>query len=199
MALGSWAQMLADAPEIETGSFTPLEEGKYPLKVTKCDLRQSKGGKDGFNITTEVIDGPGKGRKVFHTFWVSPESPKAMSFFFANMVTLGVTNAFFQTNPTNDQVAAKLVGATFEGVVTIDTSNESKPRNEIRYFNKLATDPNDPFSAPAAGGGVDPFAGFAPASAPTPEPATTPVEVEPAVTAPADPFATEGSTEEAPF
>jgi hypothetical protein len=191
--------MLADAPEIETGGFTPLEEGKYPLKVIKCDLRTSQKGKDGFNITTEVIDGPGKGRKVFHTFWVSPESPKAMSFFFANMVTLGVSNAFFQTNPTNDQVAAKLVDAVFEGVVTIDTSNESKPRNEIRYFNKLATDPNDPFSAPPAAAN-DPFAGFAPASAPTPEPATAPEPVETAAEVEVEaPEVTPAEAPEAPF
>lgn len=212
MALNTWAQMVADAPE--SAGFSLLPEGKYPLKVVKVEIRTSNNtGKEGFNLTTEVISGEYKGRKVFQTLWISPENPQAMSIFFANLLALGIPREFFKRNPSNAEVMQAINGSSFLGTVTIRTWN-GKDSNDLKYFDKLEGD-----AAFAGGGAPDPLAGFAPApsASPTPAPlpstpAPTPAPVvaeapavapepaveAPSVEAPADPFPAEESTDD-PF
>jgi hypothetical protein len=144
-----------------------------------------QGGKDGYNITTEVISGDKKGRKVFHTFWVSPDSEKAMQFFFRNMSVLGLPRAWFiNNNPSDEQILARLEGAKFQGTIGLD-KGANTPRNEIRFFDELPVDANDPFAAPPAGG--------APSGLPTTAAPTT------SVVSPIEPTGTPVGAPEPPF
>src|SRR5690606_269515 len=105
MPLKSWADMLKDS-ESETKSFDPLPDGTYDFFIEDAQHRKSSTDKDGYNITAVVENGPYKKRKVFNTFWISPDSPAALGIFFRQMRDLGLDNAFWASNPSNEQIVA---------------------------------------------------------------------------------------------
>lgn len=175
MPLKSWGQLADDAGEAGVG-FEPLAEGTYDFKITAAEHRRSQSQKDGYNITAEVESGPHKGRKVFNTFWVSPDSPIAMGIFFRQFTALGLDKNFFKSEPSDEQIVAGLQGKRFRGTISIREWN-GKKQNEVKN--------------------VDPPVGPAPASVGPAAPAAVPTPAAPApVAAPAvpagDPWA--GST-----
>jgi hypothetical protein len=181
MGLFNWSQLVADAPEMD---FSLLPDDKYPLKISKVEIRTSTNtGKTGFNITCDVISGEHKNRKLFHTFWLSPENPKAMGFFFADMGNLGIPRNFFLTNPSNETLMTQLKGRTFLGKVGTEEYN-GKESNKIQNISKLETVGGaGPAGGPPAPAGMAPApTGMAPA--PTAAPAPTPEPALPAATAP---------------
>lgn len=171
MGLSSWSQMLADAGD-SAKEFEPLNDGDYLLKVVKADAVVTSTQKDMFKVTTEVVGGPYNGSKVFTNLVVSPENPNAMGFFFRNMAAIGVPTTFFDSNPTNAAVAAKLVGCTFIGVVGQREYN-NKVSNEIKGYKK---DPNAAASGAAGVSGPPSAPGVTsgPPPAPVSAPATPP-------------------------
>lgn len=142
MPLKNWSQIVADAGD--TGkAFEPLPDGVYDFLITDAAYRPSQSGKDGYNITAQVESGPYKKRTVFNTFYVSPDSPSALGIFLRQMSVLGLDAAFFQREPSDDQIVAALKDKRFRGAVT--TSEwQGKKRNEL----KTVENPNP---APATG------------------------------------------------
>jgi len=168
--------MLNEAEKSGPIEFKALDPGDYDLVIEKAEYRQSQKGKDGYNITATVESGPHANRKVFNTFWVSPESPQAMSIFFRHMSILGLDKDFWNANPTDDQICAALTGKRFIGTLKKSEYN-GKERNEI---SNVAT----PRPAPAGAGPAVPGVPTPPvAPAPAPAAPTPPVQA-PAAPAP---------------
>lgn len=131
--------MLKDA-ESETKSFDPMPDGTYDLVVEKAEHRTSAKGKDGYNITAVVENGPYKNRKVFETFWISPDSPAALGIFFRQMRDLGLDNSFWASDPSNEQIVAALKGRRFQGTVNTEEYN-GKKNNRIQGVAKARGGP----------------------------------------------------------
>lgn len=194
MPLKSWKELRQEA-EVSggTGTFEPIPAGEYALVVTKTALNPSRNGKDGYEITATVESGPYQGRKVFNTFYVSPESPKAMGIFFRHMGVFGMGNDFWEAEPTDEQILANLENKRFTGRVIIETQEGRKPRNVLADVSEPSA--GGPAGVPQAGGvpTVPQVAAPAPAPAapaPTvpqaaPAPAPAPVAPAPAPVAPA--------------
>lgn len=53
------------------GDMLPLPRGNYRCRVTDGELVTSKGGTPGYTLTFTVDDGEHKGRKVWHTAWLT--------------------------------------------------------------------------------------------------------------------------------
>lgn len=172
MPLKTWDQLVEDAGDAGK-SFEPLNDGDYDFVITESSHRVSQTGKDGYNITAKVEAGPYKGRIVYNTFYISPDSPAALGIFFRQMAVLGLDAAFFKTNPTNEQITAALTNKHFRGSVTT-SEYQGKKRNEIRQVNP----PNPQVVAAAGSGGTPDMAKVTP-STPAPSLAT------PSVTTPA--------------
>lgn len=118
MPLSTWGQLVSDAEKSgNTGGFKPLDPGEYDFKITASELKKSQAGKTGFNITAEVEGGPYANKKLFNTFWVSPDSPTAMGIFFRQFAALGLDGDYFRGEPTDEKIVADLVGRRFHGVV----------------------------------------------------------------------------------
>lgn len=120
--------------QAEAPSFEPLPDGTYDFFVEKAEHRKSAKGKDGYNITAIVETGPYKKRKVFETFWISPESNAAMGIFFRQMGNLGLGNAFWDSEPDDDKIVAELAGKRFQGTVTTE-EYQGKKNNRINGVN----------------------------------------------------------------
>ena len=54
------------------GDMLPLPRGTYRCRVTDGELVASKGGTPGYSLTFTVDDGEHKGRKLWHTAWLTP-------------------------------------------------------------------------------------------------------------------------------
>lgn len=166
MATKSWAELMGSAEEPE--DFTPLPAGPYTVRVESCEVRPTKTQKTMFAVTYVVTEGPYAGRKIWQNLVVSPESPKAMGFFFADMAKLGASKEFFATEPAPEAVAAQIAGTTVQ--VTIGPQRNDPTRQEVKRIASL--DGAAPAAAPqfAAAQPVAP-APAAPAPAPRQAPA----------------------------
>lgn len=138
--------MLKDS-ESENKSFDPMPDGTYDFFIEAAEHRVSSTQKDGYNITAVVENGPYKNRKVFNTFYISPDSPAALGIFFRQMRDLGLDNSFWASEPSHDQIVAALKGKRFAGTVNTEEYN-GKKNNRIQGVAKARG------AAPVADSGV---------------------------------------------
>lgn len=54
------------------GDMRPLPRGTHRCRVTNGELIESKTGTPGYSLTFTVDDGEHKGRKLWHTSWLTP-------------------------------------------------------------------------------------------------------------------------------
>ena len=163
MASANWADLIKDAAANGGGSFEPLPDGDYDLKITEASHTVTQTGKVMFKTTNTVQTGPHANRKVWDNLVVSPDSPGALGYFFRKMKALGLGTEFFASQPTEDQIAQNLLNKSFRGKLTTSEYN-GKLSNNIKEYH------------PATGGLGAP--GFAPA--PVPASAVPPVAQAPA-------------------
>ena len=146
MALSNWQELLESAEE--STEYTPLPEGEYPLVISEAEVVQSSTGKTGFKTVSEVLDGDHAGRKVFNSFYISPESPKALGIFFRHMSALGLDSEYFASNPEEDDIADALLGAQYLGVIS-HTQNDGKTYANIQDVKVLEDEYEAESKAPA--------------------------------------------------
>jgi len=173
----NWGTLIAQAgAELE-----PLPDGDYDVVVTKAESKKSSNEKTMIVAEFRVLNGPCAGKYIWNNFVVTEDKPRALAFFFRHLAVLGADAAFFASNPTPEQVAAKIVGAqctasvghrTYQGVV----------RNQVGGIRSLIGG----VSAPPAPG----YAPSVPSTPATPAPAypqapPPPAYVPPAYTPPA--------------
>ena len=189
----SWKQIRENAKK-DSDDFKPIPADDYNFIISKAEHRLTVAAqKDSFSCHAKVIDGPNKNRIVFHTFTISLESSKAMNYFFSQMNVLGLGDDFWDADPSNDEIAAALVGKVFIGKVEIepDFKDATKDRNVIKNMStpseetrrlalSVATTANpnptpDPTaSAPPAPTGVPSGGAVSAPPAPSPEVAPPP-------------------------
>jgi len=159
MPAASWKDLMNKAEE-GAKEFAILDEGMYsfvikePAKVGQTSKENPK-----WTINPSVESGPRANARVWHDFIVS-DSPFAMkNFFFGHLAVLGLGVEFFNTNPTEEQIAQALQGRRFTAEVFHEKSiSGDKTYARLRNFSA-------PTSAPPGAGvpGGLPVAGGAPA------------------------------------
>lgn len=185
MPAQSWKELMNKAEE-GAKEFAPLDPGMYPFVVKEpAKVGQTSKENPKFTINPSVESGPRANARVFHDFIVS-DSPYAMkNFFFGDLATLGLGPTFFDSNPTEQQIAQALQGRRFVAEVFHEEGNNGKTYARLRNFAAPTS------AAPAAGvpGGLG-----APAAAGIPAPVATPAPVVAAAPvaapAPESPWAT---------
>lgn len=173
----NWADLVKDASDSAGGSYEPLPDGDYNLKVIEVSATVTSTGKTMFKLTTEVLDGPYAKRRIWDNLVISPENKNALGIFFSKMAALGVPREFFTANnPTNAQIEARIAGASFRAQVGKRVYNGNESNELKKYYVGAPTAQTASVSAPA------PVAA-PPAPAPAPAPSGAPV-VAPPVAAP---------------
>lgn len=176
----NWGDLVKDAGE--TGSYEPLPDGDYELKVVEATAKVAQSGKTMFAVKAQVQGGAHNNRLVWDNLVVTPDSPAALGMFFRKMAALGLNREFFSSSPSNAQIEAALQSRSFRGQIGSRTWQGQK-KNEIKmyYVTTASTSP-----APAA---AAPAPAPAPAAAPAPAPAPAPAAATEAAVAPAPPAA----------
>lgn len=176
----NWGDLVKDAGDV--GSYEPLPDGDYDLKVLEATAKVAQSGKTMFAIKAQVQGGAHNNRLVWDNLVVTPDSPAALGMFFRKMGALGLNREFFGSNPSNAQIEQALIGRSFRGQIGSRTWQGQK-KNEIKMYY-VATAASSPAPAAAA---QAPAPAPAPAAAPAPAEASV-GEVPPAPAPPTAPF-----------
>lgn len=140
--------------------------GVYDVRVHDAE-KPNRGGM-GFIVQFEVISGPLAGRKFKNWMTLSDtvieNYPGLLAIWFKEMAALGLGDAFFEAEPSDEQTIAALKGRTATAKV-----GRRKKKNSEDEVEDIRIDP--------------PAAGAAPVAAPAPDPMAAPAAL--AASAPA--------------
>jgi hypothetical protein len=131
----SWDNLVEAAGEAGK-AFEPLAADTYPFVVSEAEVGESKTGKKSIGITAIVESGPNAKRKVWNTWYISPDSPNALAYFFREMAIFGLTIDFWKSGPSDEQIVSNLVNKRFIGGLKITEYPEGsgKRKNEFDSF-----------------------------------------------------------------
>lgn len=172
MSGANWMDLLADAQS--TGTYAPIPDGDYDLKVIEAEARMSANGKPMYKIKAEVQSGPHAKRLVWDNLVISKESPGALRYFFRKMAALGLDETFFAKGPDDNMIVSAITNRSFRAKIGPSTGNSTKPGNEIKEYYPAVAGAQAAVPAPAA------YAAPAPAVAAPPAPAAPPAAPAPA-------------------
>jgi hypothetical protein len=136
MSALNWGELVADSGD-SSNKFEILPDGDYDAKVVEASHTLTAKGKTMFKVKLQVLQGPYANRFLWDNLVISPESPQALGIFFRQMKGLGLDQEYFKKNPSNDQVAGSINGAT----VRVKVGNRpylGEPRNEIKAYNAVS-------------------------------------------------------------
>lgn len=181
----NWDEILREQ-ESDPG-FAPVPEGKYPVRVEKAEATKASTGADMIKTQFVIVGGPHDGKKVFTNIVFSYNNPTAMRFTLRKLKALGVTREYLAANnPSTDQIASMIVGATCEAEVTI-REYEGEKSNDVKSLRDLG-EPGGTPAPPITDSATAPPVPTVPPAPTIPEPPT-----------PAAPAAAEPADNEEPF
>jgi hypothetical protein len=173
---------LMNAAEEGAKEFALLDEGMYSFVIKDAaKVGQTSKENPKFSINPSVESGERANARVWHDFSVSDSAYAMKNYFFGELAALGLGPDFFDTNPTEQQIAQALQGRRFVAEVYHEDGNDGKKRAKIRNLQPPTG------AAPSAGvpGGL-PAAPVA-ASTGLPAPSIQPAPVAASQAAPAAP------------
>lgn len=176
MPATSWKDLMKAADE-GAKEFAILDEGIYEFVIKDAaKVGQTSKENPKFTINPSVEVGPRANARVFHDFIVSDSAFAMKNFFFAPLAVLGLGPTFFDSNPTEQQIAQALQGKRFVAEVKHEDATNGKTYPRLHNISA-------PVSAPP-GAGVPGGLPAAPVAS-----AGVPVIAAPAPIAPAAPQA----------
>jgi len=124
------------------GDMLPLPRGTYRCRVTDGEVVSSKSGTPGYTLTFGVDDGEHKGRKLWHTAWLTPA---AMPMTKRDLAKLGVTSLDMLDRPMP-------AGIVVDVKVALRVDDDGFERNRVVSFDvvEVLADPtaDDDFASP---------------------------------------------------
>ena len=139
----SRAELARQFDEAEAaGDMLPLPRGTYRCRVTDGELVTSKGGTPGYSLTFAVDGGEHKGRKLWHTAWLTPA---ALPMTKRDLAKLGVTSLDMLDGPLPP-------GFVCDVKVVVRADDDGVERNRVVSFVvvEVLADPtaDDDFASP---------------------------------------------------
>jgi hypothetical protein len=166
-----WKTLMNRAEE-GAKEFALLDEGMYTFVIKDAaKVGQTNKENPKFTINPSVETGERANARVWHDFSVSDSAYAMKNYFFGELASLGLGAEFFDTNPTEQQIAQALQGRRFVAEVFHEDGNDGKKRAKIRNLQPAVG------AAPTAGvpGGLP--AGPVTASPGLPAPVAQPAPV----------------------
>lgn len=106
------------------GDMLPLPRGEYRCRITGGELVTSKTGTPGFAMTFTVDDGQHRGRKLWHTSWLTPA---ALPMTKRDLLKLGVKSLDMLDRPLP-------AGFVVDAKVALRVDDDGTERNRVVSF-----------------------------------------------------------------
>lgn len=115
------------------GDMVVVPRGDYRCRITDGELVTSKGNTPGYAVTFTVDDGEHKGRKFWHTAWLTPA---ALPMTKRDLAKLGVTSLDMLDRPLPPGIVCNVR-------VVVRTDDDGVERNRVTRFDvvDVLTDP----------------------------------------------------------
>lgn len=165
----------------EAGKLLP--PGEYDCVVSKTEPTQSSTGKPMIKAQFVIENGPYKDRTLFSQFVLSAENPNALRMWFNQMKNFGMEGAFWDSNPSLEDVASRILGKRIRVEVDHRAWQGQDRENVAGYKPSQATGPIPPGMV---NGGVT--SGAATPPSPTPPSPSAPTAAAPAPSSDAPPM-----------
>lgn len=132
----NWAALRQTADD----ATKPLPDGDYNVVVTKATAANAAtSGNPMIKIMLEVEDGPKSGRSLFHNLNLTPDSGFALNIFFRALTAFGLSDQYFEQNPTIEQIASDIVGR--RACATVGTRTwQGQERNDVKNLTAATGD-----------------------------------------------------------
>jgi hypothetical protein len=131
------------------GDMVPLPRGTYRCRLTDGELVTSKGGTPGYALTFTVADGDHKGRRLWHTCWLTPA---ALPMTKRDLGKLGVTSLAMLDGPLP-------AGIVCDAKVVVRADDDGVERHRVVSFAvvEVLADPtaDDDFASPLPSSGKE--------------------------------------------
>jgi hypothetical protein len=163
MASARYADLLKARQD---AGFEMFPIGVYDVKVVQAETPEKKSDRRTFIIQFEVLNGPLAGRKFKHWMRLIEEYPGLIAIWFAEMAAMGLGDAFFAAEPSDEQVCAALK----DRLATVKVGRRKKKGTDEDVEDIRVTAPSSTVAsvAPPA---PDPMAAPATTSVPAADPA----------------------------
>lgn len=123
----------------------PLPRGTYRCRIVDGELTESRGGTPGYSLTFAVEEGDHRGRRLWHTLWLTPA---AMAMAKRDLLKLGVRSLDMLERPLPP-------GFVCDVRVALRADDDGAERNRVQAFDvvELRADPSgdDDFASPLPG------------------------------------------------
>ena len=140
-----------EAPEYN--DFKPLEPGQYSATVVASEIKATKAGTGEYiSFTWEIIDGKGKGRKVFDI--VNHRNPNKTAEDIGN-ATLGRMSRL--AGVPNLEDTSQLHGKPMLITLVIDENPGFSPKNVIKAWDPIPSNEGAGEASPPPGGSEKPW------------------------------------------
>lgn len=129
--MGDLAFLNIDPDEqVSGGDFQPIPEGEYNLMVEEAEPKRTKDGEGQYiSLRLQVLDGPHKGRLIFHNITIQNRNDKAVEIGRKALIILSRCKG----KPLTD--SAQLLGTTVRAKVKIrPEQNGYQAQNEIAWY-----------------------------------------------------------------
>ena len=110
-----------------TGSFEPLPEGRYNVKVETTSLKTASTGNQMINAQFVVTDGEFKNRKLWNNFTITP---KSLVFLYSFLKAAG-SDLISEDNAGENEVANNMIGLAASAFVEPTVTNTGTPTNKL--------------------------------------------------------------------
>jgi hypothetical protein len=129
-----------DPSQIEgDNDFEVLPPGKYPVEIEKTSIKATRKGDGNYvSIKMVILDGPGKGRKLYDNLNIDNPNPEAVKIAYRQLKSLNVATVNRTIQDTDE-----LVGGQCLAIVKIDAKGD----NAVKGYK--AFEPATPVAAAA--------------------------------------------------
>lgn len=149
MPSASWANLVKEA---DVSDDKVVDPGEYDLVLKGVKVKETKAHDPMYNCRYSIENGPHAGTTVWDNIIIfqAADKQQALRIHLRKLFTLGADSQFLASEPTDDDIIKKIVGARVIATLEIDEFGGS-PRNNIKSMkaNKDAA-PAAPAPAPAA-------------------------------------------------
>lgn len=125
--------------------YSPLPKGNYTAEISSSELTSSTTGTPGFTLGFTVAEGEFKGRRIWHTLWLTPP---AMAMTKRDLQKIGITSLDQLERPVPMGIVCRLA-------VAVRTDDDGETRNRISRFEVVEVRPDSTADADFSEGGAD--------------------------------------------
>lgn len=134
-----------DPQEVQPAAdFSPVPAGEYVVMITESEMKPTRTGGEMLSLTHQVIDGEFKGRLIWESLNLVNSNPKTVQIAQGHLSAICHAAGITQAITDSEQLHNRPMIIRVE----VDEQEGYRPRNRVKAWKAVGTQPVAPASAP---------------------------------------------------